>query len=251
MPTDQKLRHQRSERKAARRRRRGRRPNRLSRMGPAFEQGAERQREFFEPVHAEAKALSDRARAESRARQDLRELDGHEPTMRRPDCKPRHGGGKQTSTARRQRRDYLRLYRRKMWPRRTELQLATTTERRFREGELRDVEVTRRVRWPVARRRLITLKLAREVAEANVGVRRMQAEADARAEEQVPKGLRGRLARLLRRRREAPDATPEAARAAERLYGRPQTEILAQQLGQRALSRQQRKTGRRFFRRHP
>lgn len=137
-------------------------------MGPAFEQGVERQREFFEPVHAEAKALADRARS----------------------CRRATG------------------------------------------------------------QRMITLKLAREVAEANVGIRRMQAEADARAEEQIPKGLRGLIARLLRRRRATPDATPEAARAAERLYGRSQTEILAQQLGQRALSRQQRKTGRRFFRRH-
>jgi hypothetical protein len=270
MPITEKNRHQRNEARDARRRSRRTtstqstgghpaRPHRSRsraskqseqrRFGPAFERGAENQKRFFEPLGAEVKALTTAAREASAVRAEARRLAGHTSPVPAAALKRGRPHGKGISSARRNRRSYLRMYRRKLWPRHAEPQVS------FREVQTdfgpRTIE--RRERWPIARRREIPLKLVRQVAEANVGVRKMRAEADERARDTLPKGLRGRLPRLLRRKQEVDSAaaTPEAAAAVERLYGSSEAEKIAQEFGRRASAKKDRgrPLSKRLFRR--
>lgn len=250
MPITEKTRHHRLEAKRARRRRRPNRNTPDSYLGASAQAGVAKLEEFIKPVTVPVLAAVKQQGVEAQERRDRRALDGHPQRMPAPSVKGRHGGGKQSSAAREQRRGYLRIYRRQLWPRRSELVETRSEAQMPMWGEMRDVLIIRRERWPVPRRRLVPLSLVKEVAEANIGVRAMERQAEEHAAALFPGGWRGRLARIMRRKPLAPGAgTPETVAAVERLYGTAQSEILAQKLGERAVHRREPRGGgvRRFF----
>jgi hypothetical protein len=168
------------------------------------------------------------------------------PRWRPPAAKRRHSGGKQCSQAREERRRWLRVYRRQVWPRRLEYSRGVGLAERP-DGEWVEVQ-----RYPVPRRAHIPLKLVKEVAEANIGVRGMREAADELAAEALPDRFLERWRARFRHRRQAPDATPELDAAVARLYGRRETQKMAQALGQRAMQkreRERRSLAKRLFRR--